>query len=768
MRKALTTKLLRDMRMSGMQFFALILLCVLGTFLFTGIDSIANTIQLTNETYFDANNMADLWITLPSADREALERVRSIPGVDDACARFSMDMDTTLPTAPLVSVTGYDGAMDINQPLLREGERLDPSDRRGCLVQTSFADVYGLQVGDAITVEQGDAAYTYFVRGIVYSPEYASVSSTGDASDPSKYGFLLVNAASMPEVPLTQIVATLDGAASLEAVKQAVRAQLPRALIIDRASHRSTVTVVENVKMFRNVSLVFPVAAFLVAALIVMVTLTRMIENQRMQIGTLKSLGYSQAQIRRHFLSFAAWPSLIGAVLGAIIGHLTLPLLIWNLMMSQYEYPYRMQPPISPVAWGLVAFTVVMSVVICLWTYRKVTRETTAALLRPKMPKSGERVFLERISSVWGRLRFNTKMVVRNIMRSKMRTIMSCVGILCCNALIIASMGLQDSVARTADDYYDRALGYDVLVTLDSRAGDVSAYRERLDADGVEGIMETSVRVFTDTGERVTNLTVVEDGQRMLHLGVDESHVPLVSGAAVITDKLATTLSLSPGDAFSIQLTGDKETLTATVGQVVYNDFSQGLYMTQSTWEGLRKGPFVPTALQLRAPSAASLAALDGMDEVVKIETSAERKAETLKAVDLMSTVFVILLIIALALAFVICYNMGLINFMERMREYATLQVLGYHKKEIRKLIISENILTTAFSILLSILPGIGFTSLILAVVETETSAYTASVTLPSILLSCAITFLFSYFIQLMLARKVQGIDMVDALKSVE
>lgn len=768
MKNALNKKLVRDMRGSGMQFLALILLCVLGTFLYTGIDSIANTIQLTNETYFAANNLADLWITLPSADRDALARIQNIDGVEGVTARFSVDMDTTLPSDPLVNVTGYDGAMEINQPLFRDGGPLDVNDRRGCLVQTSFADAFGLRVDDSITVKRNSEEYTYTIRGLVFSPEYASVSSGVEASDPSKYGFVLVNAISMPDMPLTQIVLTLDDAASLDAVKREIRAQIPHALIIDRASHKSTVTVVDNVQMFRNVSLVFPVAAFLVAALIVMVTLTRMIENQRMQIGTLKSLGYSQARIRRFYLSYAAWPSLLGAVLGAIIGHLTLPQLIWTLMMSQYEYPYRMHPPISIVSWALVAFTVVMSVVICLVTYRKVTRETTAALLRAKMPKSGGRILLERIGSIWGRLRFNTKMVVRNIMRNKMRTIMSCVGILCCNALIIASMGLQDSVAVTADDYYDKALGYDVIVTLDEKANNVSVYKQRIDAASVEGIMETSARVFTENDERITKLTVVENDQQMLHFGVGGSYLPLLSSGVAITEKLAQTLSLSPGDAFSFQLSGDNKLLTASVGQIVHNDFSQGLYMTASTWEGLHKGAFVPTAIQLSAPTQASLIALDDMDEVVKIETSEELKAETLKKVDILSTVFIVLLLIALALAFVICYNMGLINFTERMREYATLQVLGYHKKEIRKIIIDENILITVFAILLSIWPGIGFTGLILRVVETESFAYTASVTVQSILLSCGITFLFSFLIQLLLTRKVQKIDMVDALKSVE
>lgn len=193
--------------------------------------------------------------------------------------------------------------------------------------------------------------------------------------------------------------------------------------------------------MFANLTLVFPLIAYAVAALIVMTTLTRMIENQRMQLGTLKALGYPSRRIRGHYLSYAVWPSLIGSLLGVVAGHALLPNVIWALLLGQNEYPYKLYPSISWEAWAMVALTVVMSVLICLYTYQKSARETTADLLRPKPPKAGRRILLERVGFLWRRFNFNTKMIVRNLMRNRMRTIMSFVGILCCNALIIALSG---------------------------------------------------------------------------------------------------------------------------------------------------------------------------------------------------------------------------------------------------------------------------------------------------------------------------------------
>ena len=764
----LTKKLLRDMRRSLMQFVALIFLCLLGTFLFTGISSIASMIGLTNRTYFAENRLADFWINLPKADKNSLLKVSHIPGVESAIARFSVDMEGKLPSEPLINVIGYNGEMDINIPIVREGDLLGRSDKRGCLVQTGFADAYGLQVGERLTVKQNGREYSFIIRGLVYSPEFICVSSSGFPADASKYGYILVNAHALPHLPLHQIIVKTDDALPSAAVEREIRRALPEALVVNREAHQSTVIATDNEKMFHNISLVFPVAAFAVAALIVMTTLTRMVDNQRMQIGTLQSLGYSRKKIRRHFLSYAIWPSLTGSVLGAVTGYFIVPEIIWVLLIGRYEYPYRLMAGISLAAWGLVLFSVGISVLICLYAYRKTEKETTASLLRNKVPKDGKRLFFERITPLWSRLGFNRKMILRNLMRNKMRTFMSCIGLLCCNALIIASMGLQDSITTAADNHYEKAMDYHLLVTLNEKAGEAAAYKHRLEAEGVEGVMELPARVFTDSDQRIIQVTVVENGQTMLKLGKKESYLPIVEGSAAITEKLAKTLGVEVGDSLYLQLANDDDIFLMSVGQIVYNYFSQGVYVTENTWKGLRKGAFLPTHLQLLSPSAACMAEWKGMVEVVKIQTAEDQKADLLNALNMMSSVFSILMVIALALAFVICYNMGLINFAERAREYATLKVLGYHQKEIRGLILSENILISILAIVLSIAPGIGFTGLILAMAETDSTLYIPHIKSASIVISCVITFCFSYFIQRLLARKVRTIDMVDALKSVE
>lgn len=763
----LRKKLYRDMTRAAMQFLSIIALCALGTFAFAALDGTARMTRDTLDTYFEENNLADYWITLPSADRASLDRVSAVPGVAAVRARASADMETTLPGDVSVSVTAYDGAMDINTPLLREGVLLEENDRRGCLVEERFAVAHGLVPGSRLSVKLGGQEYTFIVRGVVVSPEYIVVSN-GIVADPNAYGYLLINACAMEALPLTQIVATLEDGADSDAVRAAIEDALPDALVVDRSSHQSTARANNDAQMFENMTYIFPVLAYAIAALIVMTTLSRMIDNQRMQMGTLKALGFSARQIRNHYLSYALVPSALGALLGTLVGHYTLPFLLWDALIGQNEMPYQLTPPISVPAWCMTGLSVVLSMGILLYSYRASARETTAALLRPKPPKDGKRILLERITFLWSRFSFNTKMIVRNLMRNKLRSFMSFVGILCCTMLIITSLGLQDSVTRMSVNYYTKTLSYDLRANLTGAVDTAESYERRLDAGAVECIMEKSVSVRADGGTRTVMLTVLRDDQQMQNLGEHETFVSLDTGTAAVTYKLTKTLNLHIGDTIRLYLPGDDEPAAFVIGQIVHNNVSQGVYLNRTTWESLRKGDFTPTAIQIRDPGERCLTQLEAMDEVDDIDYPAAQIADMTRMLETLSSVFTLLTGIALALAFVICYNMGLMNFVERTREYATLKVLGYHQKEIRRLILRENRLVALSGVLLGIWPGIQLVDVILHSCEPESGFYPGSPALQSIVIACVVTFCFSEMIQRLLTRRVQGIDMVEALKSVE
>ena len=767
-KNTLRKKLYRDMSRSAMQFLSIILLCALGTFAFAALDGMARMTRTTIDTYFEENNLCDFWVTVPAGvDRSTLAKLEAIDGIDEVIARSVTDLETTLGNNVNVNLTSYNGEMTINTPLLREGELLTPTDMRGCLIQERFARAQGLEVNDRLSVKLGNQEHTFTIRGIVVSPEYIALSM-GVAADPEKYGFILTNSRALPAIPLTQAIVTLEDGAEEAAVKQAIESALPDALVLDRKSHTSTARCENDAQMFENLTYVFPILCYAVAALIVMTTLSRMIDNQRMQMGTLKALGFSARQIRNHYLSYAILPSLLGALIGTVVGHLALPPVLWDALMGQSEMPYRLRPPISVPAWCMVGLTVVMSVTICYFTYRKSAKETTAALLRPKPPKDGKRILLERITPLWKRLSFNSKMIVRNLMRNKLRTVMSFIGLLCCTMLIITSFGLQDSVKTISHKYYTETLRYDLRANLTGEVGTAESYERRLAADKVECVMETSVSLRADGGARTVMLTVLEDEQTMQHLGEEETYLLLEPGTIAVTLKMTKTLGIELGDTVRLYLPGDDEPLEMTVGQIAHNNTVQGVYMNRSTWEAQRRGDFVPTAIQLQGVSDALIAELNSMDEVDSLDNPQDQIADMLELLEALNSVFFMITCIALALAFVICYNMGLMNFVERLREYATLKVLGYHQKEIRSLILNENLIITILGVLCGIYPGYLLTNVVMHSCEPETAFYPGEPTLQSVVLACVITFFFSVFIQLILTRKVRKIDMVEALKSVE
>ena len=767
-RNILRRKLWRDMRRSGMQFIAMVLLCAIGTWCFSGLDATWRMLEASTVAYFDACNLSDLWVKGAGFSKQDLSRLAHMTAVDQLQARTSLEFDAPeLGDDVSVMLHAYDGEMTVNKPLIRTGEALSPADLRGCLVEEQFAQAQGLQVGDAVKLSIYGAEKTFFVRGIVMSAEYI-ITAKDVAADPDEYGYMLVSSRAVPELPLNDVMITLREGADVNAVMADIQQLLPSALIISQNTHASTLTATNNINMFQALSYVFPVLAYAIAAMIVVSTLTRMIENQRVQMGTLKALGYRDRQIRRHYLSYALYPSLIGSLIGVVTGKYTIPDILWPIMVSMARYPWQIRPPISAVSWASMVLSVILSVLICLTAYNKAAKETTASLLRPKPPRSGSRIFLERITFLWRRFSFNNKMIVRNLMRNKGRTFLSLVGIICCNMLIICTFGLQDSFTYFIGEYYGGTLSYDVRADLDTTAGTLESYQARLDAAQVEGVMEVSVSLHAPRESRASLLTVIPEGQTLTRLGEGRTLIDLPPDGVIISRKLCEVMGIAVGDTVELTLTGDTESVALPVKGMAETYIGQGVCMGRKAWEACRKGEFRPTALLLTAPTDMCLHRLNEMDEVTGLKWPPEQFTETLKVLDSANAAFSILSAAALALAFIICYNMGLMNFTERTRDYATLKVLGYHQKEIRRLMLRENNITAFTGVMIGIPPGVYLTELILKTCEYDSMVFAPNVTVQSIALASVITFVFTYMIQRLLTRKVRSIDMVEALKSVE
>ena len=766
---ALRKKLWRDLRQNAMQFLTIVLLCALGTWVYSGLDGAWRMLDLSAETYFEQGVLADLWINLSGITKADLDRMALTQGVADVQGRFTADMDCPeLGEDVSLNVHAFDGVPRINVPQCVEGAPLTDRDTRGIWVQEEFAQANGLTVGDALRLDVLGQEQTFIIRGLINDAEHV-ITAKDVTPEPDKYGYAIICWDAVQALPLNEAVVRLEDGANADQVERALQALLPQALILTQQTHTSTQRTRGDVDIFQNLTLVFPVLAYLVASMVVLTTLTRMIENQRTQMGTLKALGYRDGQIRRHYLCYALAPSSVGALLGTIVGHYTLPDMLYAMETAHYFLPAKLRPPVSLAAWGMTLLMVLLSMAICMHAYNHAAQEVTAELLRPKPPKSGSRVLLERWRGLWERFSFNAKMVVRNIARNRWRTLMAMIGVLCCNMLIICAMGLQDSVDACVKEYYTGIVGYDLRADLDtSSAGTLESYQSRLDAEAVEGVMEMSVSLRSGDISRTVLLTVLEEGQTMLRYGPENTVIPLTTDGLAISRKLLEATGLSQGDQVELWFPGEDEPETMTLAQVVDTTMNQGVFLPRKSWEGLRRGAFRPTALLLKNPSELCRWKLSQADEVTALKDPVDQYAQTITIMDSMTAIFNLMYIAALGLAFVICYNMGLMNYSERIRDYATLKVLGYHQREICRLMMRETWLIALAGTMLGLYPGILLTQAVLKTVQSETTVYTAHVAPLSMLIASLVTLAFSLCIERLLTLKVRRIHMVEALKNVE
>ncbi|MEG2703314.1 MAG: FtsX-like permease family protein, partial [Clostridia bacterium] len=349
------------------------------------------------------------------------------------------------------------------------------------------------------------------------------------------FGFAVASNVALEPFTPSEIILKLTPNGDAAAVRAWIEERYPSAFLLDQQANATVQRARDDVSMFRNLSYVFPLLAFAVAAMIVLTTITRMIENQRTQLGTLKALGYNSHRIRNHYLSYAIYPSVLGSLLGLFAGRMTLPGLLWSFEASTYVLPLKLVAPISPQAWFVCGLGVLLACGVGLFIYRKSSAETAASLLRPKPPKIGKRNLLERIPALWRRMGFNSKMICRNMFRNKLRTLMTLMGIICCNMLLITTFGLQDSMSYFVGKYYQGTIAYDLRVDLNSQGGTLESYRKRLDAARVDGLMEMGVSMMGAKTMRSTSLMVLCDDQQSFRLGNHYAHVQMPASGVGMT-----------------------------------------------------------------------------------------------------------------------------------------------------------------------------------------------------------------------------------------
>lgn len=554
----------------------------------------------------------------------------------------------------------------------------------------------------------------------------------------------------------------------------------PESYLLGRDTNIGYVCFDNDTSIVAGIANVFPVFFFLVAALVCITTMSRMVEEQRTQIGTLKALGYSDRVIMSKYLFYAGSAATIGGVAGLAAGTYFFPRVIWEA----YGIMYRIDNLLYVFDWKL-AFISLAGALLCsvgtTWLSCRVELgEVSAQLMRPKSPKAGKRVFLEYFPFIWKRMSFLHKVSFRNIFRYKGRLFMMVLGIGGCTALLVAAFGIEDSIADVASQQFEEIQVFDLDVAFSETvtADDLAMLT---DTAGVEEgqylpVSETVYDLVTDKGRKPVNFVVMDTQNEIapfvdLHTSDGEKVAFPENGEIVLSDKVADTYGLEVGDVVTFQ-NEDMETMTVKISGIIQNFIYHYAYINSETYrqETGREADYqnVYVNLPVNADAHQVSAELMKDENVTGVTVNAdtmERFSSMMASLDLI--VFVVICCAA-GLAFIVLYNLTNINITERIREIATIKVLGFRKKETASYVLRENMMLAVMGIAVGLILGHFLHRFIMYEINIDLIAFDTHVRMISYIYSMVLTLIFTALVNRFMNRKLERISMTESLKSVD
>ena len=523
-----------------------------------------------------------------------------------------------------------------------------------------------------------------------------------------------------------------------------------------------------------NIAKVFPLVFFVVAILICLTTMTRMVEEERGQIGTLKSLGYEDRSIMFKYILYALLATVIGSLIGVCIGFAVIPGVIFNMYQAMYFIgDLNISFYIGLTLQGMI-IAVLCTVGATIFTCKKTLKEVPAELLLPKAPKVGKRVLLEKISFIWNRLSFSRKVTVRNVFRYKKRFLMTIIGISGCCGLILAGFGLKDCISQMVPNQYEGVFDYEVTVMLKDdvlesvKDGD---FKNILKIDGVKKglkIQEESVEMINpDSNQSVILMVPFGDIDSFIRLRdrVSKNEYSLKDGV-IVSEKLANLLELKIGDKVTFE---GKNKYELKVDNITENYLFHYLYIDKSSYLGNSYNTILLKTKDMSLNEEKKFAEkLKKFDSVSTVEFTSTNKDSFDSTMEGLSYVSLVLIVSAGLLALVVLYNLSSVNISERKRELATIKVLGFYDKEVYDYVSRETILLTIIGMIIGIGVGEVLTSFIMKTCELDMLMFDAKILFVSYIYSLIITLVFTMFVNILVYFSLKKIDMIESLKSGE
>lgn len=817
------TKLLKHIFMkikdNYKRFLSLICMAFLGVGFYAGIQSSSPDMLKTLDNFYDENNVYDISVIsnvgLTEDDLLKLSKIKNVE-----LAINIQEKDTYLEIEEnnyVVKLIEYNSQM--NNVYIKEG-RL-PKNNNEVSVDNALLENNNLKLGDNITID----GKKYSIVGNIISPLYFSAERPNSNLGSGKVDYYIyVYNDSLDLEAYSNIYMTVKGAKKyltnsdsykklinnvkkdIDLIKdkqQDIRYDelysdiietsemygisideskfiKPKWYIYDRldnTSYKELINASDNLKKIGNI---FPIIFFAISVLVSLISMMRMIEEDRVENGTLKSLGYNSFHITLKYVIYSLLATTIGSSVGAIFGSYIIPSVIWNIYKKIFFIPkfiYLLKSDYNALGlWICILCICGTSVIVCI----KNLREVPANLMRPKAPKSGKKILLERINFIWKKLKFSDKITIRNIFRYKSRVITTILGIAGCTALILAGFGLKDSIKDVTDFQFNNIIKYDKMLMTNESINQIDIEKELLNDDKVENYTNVNTQnikvLFNDEEQEVTMITPddfnsISKSISLIDLKTNNIIDNISDNSCIISEKTAKLLDIDVGDKISL-LDNDNNKYDIKVSYIIKNYINQYLYINKNTYNNLFNNYKINSILISLKDEDKNSKEFDkkyiSNGYALTIVDNDDIKSSMNDMLSSIDSIVAILIIAAASLAFVVLYNLSNINISERKREIATLKVLGFYPSEVDKYINRETVLLTILGIGIGLLFGSYLSHFIISTCEPDYIMFDRHVYTLSYFYSLFITVIFTIIVTIVTHFNLKKINMVTSLKNVE
>lgn len=788
----LKRKMLRDIKQNLSQFITIFLMVFIGVMAYSGIESYMEGMKQTADNFYREYNLQDLNV-MGELTKENLDTIKQIENVKNAESKLAVNGvleendDTTLQLSFIES-------NEISKFYIVEGNEFD-SNTKGIWLDDFFAKENNLKIGDTLKVKYDGYVLDEKIMGFINVPDhlYDVKDESQIFPDHKTFGFayLSVNELEgyiknqvMQEMNITDsklfehyvndfnfkdylkynyIMVDLDNKEEINEVKNKIEEKIDNVALVnveDTASYRQYQGEIEEGETYIGV---FSGLFLFIAVLSVITTMTRVVKKQRTQIGTLKALGFKRWKIILHYIGYSFWISLVAAVLGIVGGRYFIGNIFIGMEMSFFEIPNGM--PIIKNDSYIVALLVVLCVSFVTYlSTRKILKEKPAETLRNEIPKVKENSLNATTSKVFKNMSFSTKWNIRDMLRNKARTITGIIGIAACCMLIVCSFGMLNSMNHFVDLQFNRLFNFNYKLSIKSDIN-TSLLEDLTDKYGNATSQSLYIEIKDKDGERESNNIFVTDSKDYVRfIDNKEKFVNIDKNDGVyVTYKLAKTKGYKMGDEITWHIAGNNTYYTSKIVGFNKDPQNQNVTMTREYLESL--------GIEYKPDSLYTNEDLSDTKEIEGVDTIANR--EELKEgmnnmLEMMKTMIVLIIFVAVALGVVIIYNLGVLSYSEKQYQFATLKVLGFKDKKIRKIFIKQNNIISCISIIIGMPLGFYLTDWIFKTAIEESYDFGASINMETYIIALIGTFIISYLVSKLLARKINKIDMVTSLKGNE